>query len=399
MLRSISSLSLEKLNITDPTIAGDLVHKINPIHRLGLGIVSISLALSVAQWLCAQTTSAEAMTHWNAARDAETRKQFDLAVTEYRKVTELEPKLPMAFVGLGQACMEQGDFGGAIPPLKHALDLDASIAPAHQLLGYALLAQGYAAESIPHLEVVHESGALGIAQLETGHFADAITNLQAALQKRPNDPDLLYYLGRASGLLSKQSIDMLLVVYPNSARAHQSMAENLLVLRRTDEAQKEFEEALKLRPDTPNLHLELGQVFVLASRWPEAEEQFRAESMRQPGNGEAAYRLGDALLRQGKAREARSALERSNNLQPQMPETLYSLGKAQSLEGDTAAAQKSWLELLSIEKEGELAAQTHFALAGLYRKLGRTTDAAQEMTKFQELQTNNARPSTSGPRQ
>ena len=177
------------------------------------------------------------------------------------------------------------------------------------------------------------------------------------------------------------------------------MAENLLVLRRTDEAQKEFEEALKLRPDTPNLHLELGQVFVLASRWPEAEEQFRAESMRQPGNAEAAYRLGDALLRQGKAREAQSALERSNHLQPQMPETLYSLGKAQSLEGDAAAAQKSWLELLSIEKQGELAAQTHFALAGLYRKLGRTTDAAREMTKFQELQTNNSRPSSSAPRQ
>src|SRR5262249_44092575 len=153
-----------------------------------------------------------------------------------------------------------------------------------------------------------------------------------------------------------------------------------LVLRRPDEAQKEFEEALKLRPDTPNLHLELGQAFVLASRWPEAEERIRAESMRQPGNGQAACRLGDAWLRQRKAREARSALERSNNLQPQMPETLYSLGKAQSLEGDTAAAQKSWLELLSIEKEGELAAQTHFALAGLYRKLGRTTDAAQEMT-------------------
>jgi tetratricopeptide (TPR) repeat protein len=359
----------------------------------------ISLALSLAQPLCGQTISPEAMTHWNAAHDAESRKQFDVAVTEYRKVTELQPTLPMAFVSLGQACMERGDFGTAIPPLKRALELDASLAPAHQLLGYALLAQGYAAEAIPHLEAAHETGALGIAQLETGHFADAITNLQVALQKRPNDPDLLYYLGRASGLLSKQSIDTLLAAYPDSARAHQSMAENLLVLRRTDEAQKELEQALKIRPDTPNLHLELGQVFALASRWPEAEEQFRAESVRQPGNAEAAYRLGDAMLRQGKSREAQSALERANHLQPQMPETLYSLGKAQSLAGDTTAAEKSWLELLSIEKEGELAAQTHFALAGLYRKLGRTTDATREMKEFEQLQTTNSQPSTSNPKQ
>ena len=392
-------MRLGNLNIADRAIAGDLVYKTNHTQRLKLGIISISLALSLAQPLCGQTIPPEVMTHWNAAREAESRKQFDVAVTEYRKVTELQPNLPMAFVSLGQACMESGDFGAAIPPLKHALELDASLAPAHQLLGYALLAQGYAAEAIPHLEAAHETGALGIAQLETGHFADAITNLQVALQKRPNDPDLLYYLGRASGLLSKQSIDTLLAAYPDSARAHQSMAENLLVLRRTDEAQKELEQALKVRPDTPNLHLELGQVFALASRWPEAEEQFRAESVQQPGNAEAAYRLGDALLRQGKSHEARSALEHANHLQPQMPETLYSLGKAQSLEGDTTAAEKSWLELLSIEKEGELAAQTHFALAGLYRKLGRATDAAREMKEFQELQSTNSRPSTSSPQQ
>jgi tetratricopeptide (TPR) repeat protein len=361
------------------------VHKRNRTEIIGLQLILISLAVSLVQSLTAQTISPEAMQHWNAARDAESRKQFDAAVAEYHKVTELEPKVPMGFVSLGQVYMERGDFGGAIQPLKHALELDASVGPAHQLLGYALLAQGYAAEAIPHLETAHETGALGIAQLETGRFVEAITNLQAALQKRPNDPDLLYYLGRASGLLSKQSIDMLLAAYPDSARAHQSMAENLLVLRRTDEAQKEYEEALKLRPDTPHLHLELGQVFALASRWTEAEEQFRAESVRQPGNAEAAYRLGDALLRQGKAREAQSALEHSNKLQPQMPETLYSLGKAESLDGNTTAAEKSWLQLLSIEKEGELAAQTHFALAALYRKQGKTAEADREMKEFQRL--------------
>jgi len=80
-----------------------------------------------------------------------------------------------------------------------------------------------------------------------------------------------------------------------------------------------------------------------------------------------------------------------------MPETLYSLGKAQSLEGDTTSAEKSWLDLLSIEKEGELAAQTHFALAGLYRKLGRMTEAAREMKEFQQLQSTSSRPSSSSP--
>jgi tetratricopeptide (TPR) repeat protein len=340
----------------------------------------------ITLWFALQTISPQATQHWNAARRAEEQKQFDVAVNEYRAVTQLEPAFAAGFVSLGQALLEQRDYGSALVPLKHALEMDANLIPAHQLLGYALLAQGYAAEAIPHLDRAHEQAALGIAQVETGRFAEAIQNLHAALQRRPNDPDLLYYLGRASGLLSKQSVDTLLAASPDSARSHQSMAENYFVLRQMGEAEKQYEQALKLRPDTPNLHLELGQVFAMTSRWPQAEEQFRAEAKLQPGNAEAAYRLGDALLHEGEAREAQAELQRSDKLQPQMPETLYSRGKAASLEGDASVAEKAWTNLLTIEKDGSLAAQTHFGLATLYRKQGRTAEAAEHMREFQRLQ-------------
>jgi tetratricopeptide (TPR) repeat protein len=110
----------------------------------------------------------------------------------------------------------------------------------------------------------------------------------------------------------------------------------------------------------------------------------------QPGNAEAFYRLGHALLQQGKAREALAELERSNRLQADMPETLYSLGKAAALAGDPATAEKVWTRLLSIENQSALAGQTHFALAGLYRKQGKTADAEREMQEFQKLQSSAA---------
>ncbi|MGB9282705.1 MAG: tetratricopeptide repeat protein, partial [Candidatus Sulfotelmatobacter sp.] len=83
---------------------------------------------------------------------------------------------------------------------------------------------------------------------------------------------------------------------------------------------------------------------------------------------------------------------RADHLLPDMPETLYSLGKAASLEGDPAAAQKAWTQLLSIEKESSLAAQAHFGLAGIYRKQGKTADAKREMQEFQKLQNSSAQP-------
>jgi tetratricopeptide (TPR) repeat protein len=326
---------------------------------------------------------------------ADKQQQFDVAITEFRKVTQLEPTFADGFVSLGQTYMEKHDFASAVTPLKRALEVDPELAPAHQLLGYALLAQGYAAQAIPHLQKAQDKTGLGIAQIQTGQLPEAVANLQAALAERPNDQDLLYYLGRASGLLSKQSIDTLLAAYPDSARAHQALAENYFVLRQMPEAEKEYREALRLRPDTPELHLELGEVYTGAFQWAKAEEEFRAQAKLQPGNAETAYRLGTALLEQGKAREARAELARADKLMPDMPETLYSLGKAASLEGDTATAEKEWTRLLSIEKETALAAQAHFGLAGLYRKQGKTAAAQHEMQEFQRLQTG-SNPSQAG---
>jgi len=333
-----------------------------------------------------QFSTPEALQHFQAGAEAEKSGHFSAAIVEFQKVTELEPTAATGFVRLGQAYLENSDFGGAIPPLNQALKLDPDLAAAHQLLGYALLAQGYAAQAVPHLEKSDDIAALGIAQLEAGQLADAAAHLQTALAKRPNDPDLLYYFGRVSGLLSKQSMDMLIAAYPDSARTHQAMAENYYILRQMPQAEKEFQEAIRLRPDLPKIHLELGLVYAGASQWPKAEEAFRAETKLQPGNAEAAYRLGNALLQQGKAREARAELERSNTLLPEMPETLYSLGKADALDGDAASAEKAWRKLIELENGSSLAAQAHFALAGLYRKQGKPEQAAREMEEYNKLQ-------------
>jgi tetratricopeptide (TPR) repeat protein len=127
-------------------------------------------------------------------------------------------------------------------------------------------------------------------------------------------------------------------------------------------------------------------VYAGASQWDKAEQEFRAQTKLQPGNAEAAYRLGSALLQQGKTREALAELQRADHLMPDMPETLYSLGKAASLQGDAKSAESAWLKVIAVEQKSSLAAQAHFALAGLYRKQGKSSDAEREMREFQSLQ-------------
>jgi tetratricopeptide (TPR) repeat protein len=342
--------------------------------------------LVLLAWLAGQSASSDALQHMQAGLEARKQHQVETEITEFRKASELDPALADAFVNLGAAYMEKHDYGAAIAPLRRALEMSPDLAVAHQYLGYALLAQGYAADAIPHLQRVGAVDALGIAQIETGQFNEAVANFSAALSKRPNDPDLQYYLGHASGLLSKISIDTLLATHPDSARAHQALAENYFVLRQMPQAEKEYLEALRLRPDLPGLHLELGQVYANSAQWPKAETEFRAEAKLRPGSAEAAYRLGAALLQQGKSHDALVELKCANELKPEMPETLYSLGKAASLDGDKATAEQSWLKVVELEKDTSLAAQSHFGLAGLYRKQGKTAQAQHEMQEFQKLQ-------------
>jgi tetratricopeptide (TPR) repeat protein len=344
------------------------------------------IQLFLFAWLAGQSGTSDATQHMRAGIEARKQHRVDTEIAEFLKATELDPASADGFVNLGAAYMEKHDYGAAIAPLKHALQLSPDLAVAHQFLGYALLAQGYAAEAIPYLERAGAHDALGIAQIETGQLNEAVENFSAALTKRPNDPDLQYYLGHASGLLSKSSIDTLLAMHPDSARAHQALAENYFVLRQMPQAEKEYLEALRLRPDLPSLHLELGQVYADSAQWPKAESEFRAEAKLRPGSAEAAYRLGAALLQQGDSHDALIELKRANELKPEMPETLYSLGKAALLGGDGSTAEQSWLKVVELEKDTALAAQSHFGLAGLYRKQGKTAPAQHEMQEFQKLQ-------------
>src|SRR6201996_9179673 len=218
--------------------------------------------------LAFQAVSTAAAQHMEAGVQAHRQGHFDVAIKEFTEASRLDPNLSEAFLDLGEEYVHTHDNAAAIAPLKRAVELRPDLEAAHLQLGYALLSQGFPAEAIPHLERAHAVEALGVAQTETGQYQEAIGNLSAALIKRPNDPDLLYYLGRAGGLLSKRAIDTLTEAYPDSARTHQAMAENYFVLRQMPQAEAEFRAALQQRPEIPGLHMELGLVYAGAAQWP-----------------------------------------------------------------------------------------------------------------------------------
>src|SRR5579862_5608910 len=101
--------------------------------------------------LLALQATPELKQHVDAGLKAKSAGDLDAAIREFQRVVELAPNLAAAHVNLGAVYYEKKDYTHAIPPLRKALELNPDLPGAQGMLGVALLAQGYAAESIPHL--------------------------------------------------------------------------------------------------------------------------------------------------------------------------------------------------------------------------------------------------------
>jgi tetratricopeptide (TPR) repeat protein len=343
------------------------------------------IAVSLLSMFLAFQVTPELRQHVDAGLKAKAAGDLDTAIHEFKRAAELAPALPAAHVNLGAVYLEKKDYANAIQPLRKALELNPDLPGAQGMLGAALLALGYAGESVSHLEKAGAGNLLGVALLESGRIRDAVDQLEAALQKRPDDPDLLYYLSQAHERLAKQLFDRLRETSPESARAQQMLGDVLAASGNRDEAAKHLGAALALRPDLRGVHVVLGEMYVESGDYESAEREFRAETQMVPGSATAAYKLGSVLLQRGQVREAIAELQRSNALLPDMPETLLELGKAMATTGDAASAEKMLHRVLDQEQTSKLAEAAHFQLAQLYRKLGQSADADREMKLFQGI--------------
>ena len=392
-----------------------------------------------------QSLTPEVIEHAQAGAAAEQQGRYDVAIQEFRKVTELQPNSASGHANLGDSYFQKGDYGAAIPELEHALQLNPNLMGTHQTLGVALLIQGDASGAIPHLEKTRQPELLGLAYLETGRLGGAIVALKAALEKQPNDPDLLYYFGRATtmagkgtfdqltsmnpilarqkeagassgkppvedvaalqaalakqpndpdllfefhqaaDLASKQAFDRILETNAGSARAHQVAAERFAQSGSLREAVREYAESLRLKPYTSGVHLALGNVFANVGNWRAAIAQYRVEASLRPSDAGALYALGTALLQQGQPSEALTELASADRLRPEKPPILVALGQAAFAAKDNARAEQSWRKVLEIDQKSDFAAQAHRGLAELYRDNGKPQEAGREQAAYDKL--------------
>jgi tetratricopeptide (TPR) repeat protein len=127
---------------------------------------------------------------------------------------------------------------------------------------------------------------------------------------------------------------------PNNAEALANLGISLANLGRTEEAQKNLIESLRLDDDSAVAHFSLGVVYDRQGEDAAAIAQYRSAIERDPNNIQAAVYLGDAIMRSGSSREAAQWYRQALSKQPRSTRIALSLAFALIKGADHAEARK-----------------------------------------------------------
>jgi tetratricopeptide (TPR) repeat protein len=126
----------------------------------------------------------------------------------------INPRDSSAHYNLGLIHQQRGELSEARERFQRAIDIDADELDGHYQLGRIARAQNRLAEAISHFEQVvqrDQSHAqneiwreIGATYLAAGQYADARDTLERFLDRRTNDPEGLYLMGRAYAGLGDQ---------------------------------------------------------------------------------------------------------------------------------------------------------------------------------------------------
>ncbi|MEW5974974.1 MAG: tetratricopeptide repeat protein [Acidobacteriota bacterium] len=268
---------------------------------------------------------------------------------------------------------------------------------------------------------------LGLAQLESGEFQDAIATFQSGVELGDDSMDVQLWLAEAyekSGnpegayqALSKavdrspsNEVGYLALAQFASAHHNNEFAVQILerglkkipgsskllvekgVLHALDQdfqsAQISFEQAAQSEPTSTLPLLSLGLVKLQSGKLDQAVAMFKEAGSRDSGDYRPRYLLALSLIRMGgqdepvQRKAILDALREALKCKPDHVESLVSLGQTLMADGQTDSALAQLKKAVALDPEHATAL---YQLGLAYRKLGKLQEAQQSLTAFENL--------------
>ena len=236
----------------------------------------------------------------------------------------------LAHMRSGKSQMEGSGTPVALPALDVEQTLEAA-AKHHregQLVQAEALYRRILQEQPRHFDSLHM---LGLIASQRGHHADAVAQIDAALEIKPDAPNALNNramalkgLGRLGDAL--ESLDRAIAFRPGYADAFNNRGIVLKELRRVDDALASFERAIAINPRYAEAHNNRGNALRDINRLDEAIADFDAAIQIKRNYPNAFNNRGVALKDLGRLEEALASHDQAIALKPDYAEAFYNRG-------------------------------------------------------------------------
>jgi tetratricopeptide (TPR) repeat protein len=282
------------------------------------------------------------------------------------------------------------NYPRAIAEFKKALELDPHLDRTRVLLALSYFNAGELDQAIPLLEKAYQTkkddpvvaAHLGLAYLRQEKDDKALVVLGHWVELEPNNPDALYFKGKASMYVASDSFVQLTKVAPDSYRMFQLRAEMLRQQGMAPAAINEYKKAIAQKPDAAGLHYALGMLYREGGRLDEALEEFNQELKISPGDAMTDYLIGDVYRQQNKLDLAEQYLSQALQRQPGLVDAQLDLAKTYHAQGKADDAVKVLQAIAASDPDQQ---DAHYLLFGLYKERGQVEAARRELQIFETL--------------
>ena len=314
-----------------------------------------------------RSVSAEPDSVFTAAQVAAELQDFVSAEALFRSISKSYPDQEKLGYALARVIYRSGKLSECSDILRHTITAGHESSEIDNLLGWCLYKNGDSKAAVAALDraialdPTEESNYIdvGMMLLENHLFDGAMTAAEKAIEVSPGSSggrrlkaQIEFKLGRvndAEGLYARAA-----ALNPLDADAAVGLATAQLDIGKNAEAEATLRKAIERLPRAAILYQAYGTMLL----WGEGKE-----------NGEVEA-------------QAVELLRKAESLDPSLAEAHYQLGKLALREGNNREALRQLETAVRLDSKGS---KNHYALAQVYRKLNRASDAEHEVRVFQEL--------------
>jgi tetratricopeptide (TPR) repeat protein len=284
----------------------------------------------------------------------------DRAIATYQRALQVAPNDTAILLNLGLVYLRQEAHAKALPLFDRIVAIDPQHLQARQLRA--------------------------VCRAYVGQLAPAIRDLESLRAAAPRDEGILFLLGFAylknHDPDSAKSIFQQMFEAAGPVRAHFLLGKAYYEATLFAQAEESYLEALRLDPRLPAVRLELGKVYISLRRTEDAIRELELALKDSPADGDASYFLGGLLVQEGRPAEGIPYLERAKQVKPDFWAAYFYLGKAKLRLQQPAEAAALLQRAAELNPDD---ATVYYQLGRALQACGREVEARRALLRVHDL--------------